>query len=196
MRYKRIITAYLLLLLAFSLNAQKKVEKERRVDREEVPEEALEWFEDAYEDVYEDAGKVRWYFERSNQGESYEAKLKWKGHKHSVEFSTTGVIEDIEILISTDELPEQTRETLLGYFDTHYKKYRIRKIQRQLNGESDDLEDVIDEDETEDILVRYEIEFYGKTAKQKELYEGLFDAGGHLINRRVIKLRPTNNLIY
>jgi len=192
MRYKRIFTAFLLILLAFSLNAQKKVEKERRVDREEVPEEALEWFEDAYED----AGKVRWYFEKNNQGDSYEAKLKWKGHKHSVEFSTTGVIEDIEILITTDELPEQTRKKLLGYFDTHYKKYRIRKIQRQLNGEPDDLEDVIDEDETEDILIRYEIEFYGKTATRKELYEGLFDADGHLINRRVMKLRPTNNLIY
>ena len=172
--------------------AQEKVEIEDRINAEEVPKEAILWFRDAYED----ATRVRWYIEKNQDSKSYEAKLKWKGQKHSVEFSETGTIEDIEVLISWERLSTSTREALQEYFSSHYEKYRIRKIQRQWIGESDDLEDAIEEGEFEEVETRYEIEFYGRTSSQKELWEGLFDIDGHLIQRRIIKLRPTQNLIY
>ena len=186
MAYKKSLLAACLFLLVLPLFAQEKVEIERKIAKEEVPDAALSWFEDAYERV----GRVRWYLEEGSDGRSYEAKLKWKGHLHSVEFDSTGVIEDIETRISQNDVPTAVLEKLRNYFEVHYERYRIRKIQRQWIGSPEDLEDAIDEGEVEEVKTRYEIEFYGKTTSGKELWEGLFDEHGVLIRRRVVNLRP------
>jgi hypothetical protein len=180
----------LFLFWTTALFSQEKVEIERRIEMAEVPEAAIEWFEDAYED----ARRVRWYLEEGSGGPGYEAKLRWKGGRHSVEFDSTGRIEDIEIIISMRDIPSPTRKKLTQYFENQYDRYRIHKVQRQWIGESDDLEDFIDEDEYDEVENRYEIEFYGKTGSRKNLWEALFDAGGDLIRVREIKLRPTDNL--
>jgi hypothetical protein len=190
MMQKTFFPLLLLLFPVISLLAQEKVEVERRIAREEVPAMALSWFDDAYEE----ARKVRWYLEKGSDGLSYEAKLKWKGHLHSVEFDSTGTIEDIETRISQREMPAVVRENIRSYFASEYERYRIRKIQRQWIGEVEDLEDAIDEGEIEEVTTRYEIEFYGKTASSKELWEALFDHHGSLVRRRIIRLRPTDNL--
>lgn len=188
MKAKAILVA---LLLSSALQAQTKAEKEERVKASVVPALAREWLEDAYEND----PRVKWYREVTSGHKSFEAKFRWKGHRHSVEFDTTGTIEDIEIEVSWKSLPAELRDSLQSYFST-YQKYQIRKIQRQLTGEPEDLEDAIDENEREGITVRYEIEFQGKTEDQNELWEGLFDEKGNLLRRRKIVLRPTDNFNY
>lgn len=180
----------ILLVFATGLNAQEKVEVEQRVRAGQVPADAVEWLDDAYER----ARRVRWYYEETSGLKSYEAKFKWKDRLHSVEFDTAGVVQDIEIAIEWKELPGEVQQNILGDLDSAFHKHRIRKIQRQLTGSPDDLEDVIDEDESENITTRYEIEYYGKSESRDELWEGLFDARGKMLQQRVIILRPANNL--
>jgi hypothetical protein len=170
--------------------SQEKIERERRIDRSEVPRKAIRWFQDSYEQ----AKKVKWYFEESTEGNSYEAKLKWNSQRHSVEFDETGVIEDIEVEIAWREIPVDAGRKIQSYFYGNFKKHKIRKIQRQWIGEPEDLEDAIDEGEVEEVETRYEIEFFGKNEKGRELWEGLFDSEGDLISERIVKLRPTDNL--
>jgi len=186
---RRFITCFLI-LISLGTIAQDKEEKEFRVKRKDVPSEARKWFKDAFEG----ARKVNWYYEESSGTGSYEAKLKYRGLEYSVEFDTTGRIEDIEVKIEWEELPDEVKNNLNSYFSTNYTKYKILKIQKQYTGSPDDLEDLIDENEKEDITVRYELEFHGRTDTENELWEGLFSSNGSLIEVRKIKLMPTNNL--
>jgi hypothetical protein len=177
-------------LFTVNLYAQDKVEMEQRIHTNEVPLLALEWFDDAYER----ARKTRWYHEETSGIKSYEVKLKWKGQMHSVEFDTAGVIQDIEISVEWQKLPELVQENITSYLDSAFQKYRVQKIQEQWTGSPDDLEDLIDERELDDLTIRYELEYYGKNASTDELWEGLFDADGSMLRERIVKLRPTDNL--
>jgi hypothetical protein len=185
-------TGIVVLLLFFAVRAggQEKVEIEQRIQVGDVPLPALEWLKDAYEN----ARKTKWYYEETTGLKSYEAKLKWKGHMHSVEFDTSGVIQDIEISVEWEELPAMVQENIMAYLDSAFTRYRVQKIQEQWTGAPDDLEDLIDEREMEDLTTRYEIYYYGKKASADEIWEGLFDADGKILQERIVKLRPTDNL--
>ncbi len=175
-----------------------KIERESKIKKNEVPEKAIEWSEDAFEGI----GKIKWFREISSESEgagnkeSYEAKLYWKGKYHSVEFDKNGNIEDIEIIYSWQDLSEGVREKLEEYFKAQYDKYKIEKIQIQYTGSSDNLEDIIDEEEFEDITTRYEIVYYGKNSENKYLWEGLFNEAGEFIEKSRVIQRPTDNLNY
>jgi len=188
---KIVFTAILLFIVCYGF-AQEKAEQERRIDVEDVPEPALEWFED----TYEDAKKVKWYFETTSGKNSYEAKLKWGNHLHSVEFNEKGIIEDIEVKIEWHEMSDDVQQNIHQYFNDNYTHYKIRKIQRQWTGSPDDLEDAIDEAETDEVETQYEIEFHGRTEERNELWEGLFDGAGQLIQKRAIQLRAADNLSF
>lgn len=187
----RIYSILFLLGLAIG-NAQEKNEVEKRVKKREVHEQAIEWLNDAYENNR----KTKWYFQTDGEKEVFEAKLKHKKHLHSVEFDLDGNVRNIEILIDENELDKKVYKVITTYFNSKYTKYSISKIQIQYTGEGDDLEDVIDENEFENITINYEIEFYGKSSTDDELWEGLFDAEGVLIEKRIINLKTTDNLDY
>ncbi len=187
------IHAILFLLLCVAIgNAQEKNEVEKRVNKKEVHEQAKEWLNDAYENKR----KTKWYFQTDGDKEVFEAKLKHKKHLHSIEFDLEGNVQNIEILIDENELDKEVRKIITSYFKSNYNKFSISKIQIQYTGHGDDLEDVIDEDEFENITISYEIEFYGKSVTEDELWEGLFDAKGILLEKRVINLKATDNLDY
>lgn len=155
-----------------------------------MPRAAVDWLEDAYEE----ARRIKWYYEETSGDRSYEAKLDWEGHMHSVEFDTAGVIQDIEISIGFEEMPAAVRSKIFTFLDITYQKHRILKIQEQWTGAPGDLEDLIDEAEQENLTTRYEIEFYGRNEKEDEVWEGLFDAEGRLLEKRIVTLRTTDNL--
>ena len=195
MRYPKIIATILMLPLAgiSQLFAQEKVEVERRINKSKVPEDAVEWLNE----TFDKPRRVKWYFEDNAGDKGFEGKFTRKGHLHSVEFNEEGEIEDVEVKMEWSELPGEVREELQEYFSENYISYNIRRIQRQFSGESDDLQEAFEEDdELDDIEIRYEIEFYGRSDEDDELWEGLFDDEGELIERTVIKLRPTDNLNY
>ena len=188
----RIIITLLLVCMYSIGSAQEKNEVEKRVKKKEIPDQALEWFKDAYETKR----KVRWYYQTDGDDKSYEAKLKYKKQFHSVEFDLEGQVLDIEIQIDEKDILEDAHQPILDYLNSTFTKYSIKKIQIQFTGDADNLEDLIDENEMEDLTVRYEIEYYGKTETENELWEGLFDQYGQLVEQRVIILKATDNLDY
>ncbi|KAB1064874.1 hypothetical protein [Salibacter halophilus] len=187
---KSLLVALISFIPILSL-AQEKIEREKRIKSNEVPSKAIEWMDDAYEDL---ENQIKWYFEETSGSYSYEAKVKFMDDLHSVEFDTLGNIQDIEIIKEWDELLPGVKENLQNYFQSNFKKFKIRKIQIQYTGDEDDLEDLIDENEFEDLTIRYEIKFYGKTEQDKKIWEALFDDEGKYIQKREVILNTSNNL--
>jgi len=185
----------LLIVFIFGFNlcsAQEKDEVEERIKKSEVHPKAIAWLKDAYEK----RRKVKWYYQTDGKEEAFEAKLKHKKHLHSVEFNTDGIVQNIEVLIKEKEMDRTVFGIITDYMNTTYNKFSFSKIQIQYTGSEDDLEDVIDENEFEEISISYEIEYYGKTDTQNELWEGLFDQDGKLIVKRIVKIKNTDNLDY
>jgi hypothetical protein len=187
---KKTLIIAISLFLSFKISAQEKIEREKRVRRNEVPESAIKFMDDAFEGLK----RIKWYHEITSGKESYEAKLKWDGKIYSVEFNDNGVIEDIERQLDFNELPDEVKGNLNDWFQCNYTRFKIRKLQEQWTGSPDDLEDAIDEQEIEEVEIRYEIEYYGKNEEQDNLWEGLFDDEGKFIQKRKMIIRPTDNL--
>ncbi|MCS5489118.1 hypothetical protein [Algoriphagus limi] len=189
------VTFIFLVFLVFSGKAfsQKKIEQEKRIKKQDVPELAVEWLEDSFEG----RKKVRWYQEISDQGISFEAKFPWKGKFHSVEFDSLGNIQDVEIEIQQNELGAEIESNILSDIASEFSEFRIQRIQRQYSAQSDDLEDFFDEGEMEGITIRFEIEFIAKEKSGRQAFwEGLFDQKGKLISIREVEIRIMDNLIF
>ena len=178
-------------LITTSISYGQKREIERRVNEENVPKEAKIWFKDAYEGK----NKVKWYFQTDGEKEVYEAKLKWNKKWHSVEFLPTGEIKNIEILINIKELPKEVHDNLIQYLSENYQKYKLDRIQIQYTGQSDDLEDLINENEQSNSLMKiYEIEYFGREKGINKMWEAHFDKNGYFIEKRIIQLNSTDVL--
>jgi hypothetical protein len=175
------------------MQAQEKNEQEKRISKKEVPAEVKSWLNDAYEVKR----KVKWYYQTDGEKQVYEAKLKFKKQKHSVEIKPNGEVVNIEVEIDFDAIQIKAKQKIKNYYTAHYNKYNIKKVQIQYTGSNEDLEDLMDEDKLDDdIEINYEIVFYGKTETEDELWESLFDANGNLVLLRKIKLMATDNLDY
>lgn len=189
----KIIFSILVALVMIPVHAQVKNETEKRIKKNEVPDAVMEWFED----TYENSKRVKWFYQTDGDKEVYEAKLLHQNRKHSVEIFPNGEGLNIEILIDFNSIESYAKKNIEKYLTSNYSKFKIKKTQKQYTGSSDDLEDFIDENELDDDLeINYEIEFYGRNDVENELWEGLFNANGELIERRKIKLKATDNLDY
>jgi len=187
-------TTVLLVLTALlaQAQAQEKVEREWRIKTNEVPAPAMDWFKDAYEL----RGKVRWYQEENEVGTFYEAKLRHRGQQHSVKFTQQGDVLDVEIMVTLDELDDRVRTRILAALDSIGAGHRILKLQQQWTGAADDLEDLIDEQEREDLTLRYEIEVFFRSGPDAGYHELLFSEDGSLHTKRPMRVNTTDHLQY
>ncbi|MDO6439339.1 hypothetical protein Q4534_18085 [Cyclobacterium sp. 1_MG-2023] len=189
---KIICVVWLVCLFSLVANGQVKIEKESKVMSSDVPSNAVAWVEE----VFDQKKRMNWYFETSGESQSYEAKFYQKRKKYSVEFSKDGTLEDIEVLIHWRRLPIEVKQNISKYFSEHFLKTKIRKIQIQYTGRDENLKNWIVSKKSNEIIVKYEVEFYGKTSSTKKLWEGLFDKEGELLMKREIILEPSNNLFF
>lgn len=179
------------ILFSWTLSyAQEKNEVEKRISANDAPGKAVEWLNSTYDTTE----KTKWFYQTDGINKVYEAKLKHKKQLHSVEFNLDGSVKNIEIKIKKGKIPENIKESIIDYFDNNYKKYSIKKIQIQYTG--DQLEQLIKENDESGLRKGYEIEYYGRTEKENELWEGLFGEKGNLIQKRKIVLNATDNLDY
>ena len=179
-------------LISCAAFAQEKDEREWRVNRKEIPQAAMEWFKDAYETPKQ----VKWYGETNESGHFFEAKLKWKDHRHSIKFTDKGEIVDIEIEKTLDELTETVQENILTALDSINALHRILKLQEQWTGEPDDLEDLIDEKERENLTKRFELELFFRSGDKAGYHELMFSESGRLELIRPIKMNTADHLQY
>lgn len=187
-----------LLLFAFSLGftsiglSQQKFERESAISKENLPPFALN-----FEEKLTDVRKVKWYLEEGFHGKSIEAKYKSAKKKYSVEFDTTGRIEDVEIQMKFRELSELMQLHISSRLDNDGDKYKIDKIQIQYSGEQLLLEKIASSGEGVDKSeVRYEVVARIKEDKKLKSYEYLFGEEGVFIQRVEIVIQTSSNLEY
>jgi hypothetical protein len=179
-----------LMLLTNNLQGQDKYEKESRIDVKEVPAKALK----QVEILFGQESNLKWFIEESDKGTSYEAKLKYNGLRHSVEFSEEGTLQDIEIESGWKDLNAEAKENIEEYFEDNYQKTKVKRMQIQLSGDFEDILEALEEKDYTEADVRYEIEYLGTKNNRSQLWEGLFDDEGEHLQSKKIILPPTVNL--
>lgn len=189
----RFLVLTILTFCSLNLWAQDtKREQEQRLPADQVPETSQAWLEQAFQGVK----KVKWYREITSGKTSFEAKFKDGGHRYSVEFSVSGVVEDVEKKVTLGQLPANERNLLKKGF-SQLKKFKLVKIQEQWTAPtSEALLKAIQSNDPGMATIRYEVEFRAEIDGVNSLWEGLFDQSGTLLSKRRVQLRPTDNLDY
>jgi hypothetical protein len=175
----------LVMLLGQIANAQFKFEKETRISSSQLPKVVVELLPL----ITHGAKRVRYYHEFDGKNDSFEVKLKKYGNHFSIEFSQTGILEDIEMLIPKSELPV----SVLQVIDSQFQRYKLTRIQEQFvhPNEADPIKTIQEVFKKVVKPTAYEIIVHGKTKtgfKQREL---LIDPKGKLLKKR--NIIPYNN---
>jgi hypothetical protein len=190
MKRLTIIGTLLFFIFQMEATAQQKFESESRLKQEDVPPAALQFIEAVQMNT-----RWKWYFEENLVGNSVEAKTKHNGEWYSVEFDTSGKIQDVEIEKSWQETDEQLRGNILQALDSLFISHKIDKIQIQYVAENTVLLGILNKkaDQT-DSKIQYEIVVNGKTTGRPKLYELTFNDKGMLLESSEIIFRNTDNL--
>ena len=172
--------------------AQIKYEKEIKINAEDVPKKAYRFIDMCFEET-----KIKWFKEIRIKDISYEAKLTKNKKKYSIEFDSTGTLEDVEIDIKFKSLEENLRSNIEKNTSTEFSKYHVRKSQLQWSGNIVAIEELIKKGKTtRKYKTCYEVVMHAKKDKVIKLYEILFDNKGEIILILEIKERPTDNMIF
>lgn len=179
----------LCLLLSVQLGtAQNKYEREYRIKKSQFPEKALELISTKLED----ARRVRFYKETDSTKVSYEAKFKKDRLHYSVEFDEDGVLEDVEILIKSIDIPDDSYSLMTKYLEKKFNRYRIRRMQQQYPVGADPIETTLRNAFQNLMLptIKYELIVSGKGDSGYEQFEILFNANGDF--EKIRKSLPPN----
>lgn len=171
---------------------QQKYEKEYRLNDDEIPYNALCFIDSL--DVEE---KIKWYLEEGIDRKSIEAKYKLNNQKYSVEFDTTGNLEDIEIQIAWRELQKTLRGSINSHLEKECRKYKIKKVQIQYSGDGSTLLSKLKTGKSAgDYVIRYEIIAKCKSVNDVALFEYLFDDAGQKLTAYEIIFKNSSHLEY
>ena len=182
----------LLLALLQVAHAQNKEEKEKRISDNDLPAKTIE----VLKPFMEEAAGVKFYYEIDGDHKSYEAKFKYGGRKYSIEFDSTGMLEDVEVIVNWKSLPESTKNGIETYLET-FQNNKIFRLQKQFTSESDDDQKTIaaalaNQGET----VRYEMVVGIKENKVWHNFELLFDENGMMLEKRKVISRSSDYILY
>lgn len=184
MKSKNSFLLVLLLVSWFCATGQTKMEFEKRIDRSEFPEAALNWLE-AHPEV---PGEVRYYLEQDGEQTTYEVKFKTSGNSFSIEFDQAGELLDVEIITRLRKIEEPRQGRIKAFLDQEYKKWKLDRLQRQYtvadNGKQV-LERIFKNDDS--LIENLEMELATRENGETRHYELTFDPQGELIRKRVIE---------
>lgn len=192
MKNYSIIFLIFLFTLPFNLAGQIKYEREYDLKKENVPGMAITFMDSCCPN-----SKVKWYGEESLKGLSIEAKVYYKGSLYSIEFDTSGYIQDVEKKIRLHDISQDTRSAIVKKLDSIYRKHKIDKVQVQWIGSNQTLYELIEKNNSElPYTINYEIVVQGKKGKATRMYEIQFSSGGGILSVSEIVQRNTDNLDY
>ena len=188
MAHKNLFFLISLLLCGYLVSAQNKYEREYRIKKSQFPTKALSYIDEELKG----ARHIRFYKETDSAKTSFEAKFKRDRLKYSVEFDKDGFLEDIELLIQSIDIPNDSFSEINKYLEKNFVKYRIQKIQQQYPVNGKDAKIVVKNAFQNLMLpyIKYEIIVSGKKDKGFAQYEVLFAADGGFENLR--KSLPPN----
>jgi hypothetical protein len=192
-RYSPIIVALLWAWLCASpLLAQEKFERESRIDRKDVPADAL-----GFLDGLGPSGRVRWYMEEGLNRKSIEAKFRLDGARCSVEFDTLGHVEDVEVETDWESLNASVRDSITAQLTKDCSKHRVGKVQVQYTGMDAALLAKLRTGQTDAALtVHYEMMVRCDLPQKVELFEYLFSGTGGLVSASRVVFKNSSHLEY
>ncbi|MFY8136878.1 MAG: hypothetical protein ACOVMR_02160 [Flavobacteriales bacterium] len=189
-----LISIGFILISTFCFGQVKKMERETRAKKSEVPEKAIAFIESISPDI-----SPKWFWEGIMFPTSYEAKFKFNKAKYSVEFDTLGNLEDVEILAVYEDLPLVVRNEVDESLLEIYEKSKITRVQRQWSGKENDIITAINNNfsfASTQLTVRYEIELKLKQEGRWRLEEWTVDANGKIISQVIVVTPRTDHLEY
>ena len=170
---------------------QEKYEREHRLKPEDVPQPALDFIVGMEKDV-----NVRWYWEEGLDRASIEAKFKLDNRNYSVEFDTTGLLEDLEIELALSELGPIEHTPFSFQIAEDCEKHKIRKLQIQYNGTAEEMLAWITKGGPSPKPIRYELVVKCTSEGETTLYEYLFSENLDKLSRTEIVFKNSSNLEY
>ncbi len=190
---KRFFIVLLFAAFAHPGVSQLKFEQEIRVAKSEVPQGPATLLDSILHE-----SKIKWYKEKGYHKISYEAKTQYKGKRLSIEFSEQGLFEDLEVGISSKELPNLASENISRYLSNVHGKYNFQELQIQYSGEIKEVfNHFFDVNESiKNIVRKYEIVIAAKVNGSYELFEYLFDEQGVFEKKTRIVQNITDNIEY
>ncbi|NEN22349.1 hypothetical protein G3O08_02390 [Cryomorpha ignava] len=187
-----ILSIGFLLLLSNALKAQYKYEREYRIKSEMIPQSAQ-----AFIDSIGPDSRIKWYKEISLDAVSIEAKFKHNKKKFSVEFDTLGILQDVEFIIESSEIPPVVFNKIEQKLDSLYEKWKFQKIQIHYSGSHSDILTSIHKNEPGNaVKVYFEIVLKGKNPGNTQEYEITFNAQGEMQHIQMIIQDEADHLEY
>jgi hypothetical protein len=177
-------------LLCLTTSAQDKLEREQRVTREAVPEPARAFIDSLDFEIH-----TRWYREIGLNRSSYEAKFKRDGERYSIEFLPDGTLEDAEIEVDWESLPESTSTRIESFLNQRFSKFKLERIQIQYSGAPEEVLRYLKR-KTGSPTVAYECVVAAKINGEFGRMEFLFSAEGELKLEQKIIAPSTDNIEY
>ena len=174
---------------------QDKMELERRIDKDEFPQQALL----DIKPFLEDARAVRYYRESDGTRSSFEVKLKKGKLRYSVEFDPKGLLEDVEIGIKEVDIPTTSLEAIKNDLNKRFSRFKIRKIQQQyMQTPGKEVSKTLFEAFQNLLLpeIRYEMIVGGKEGSVFHSYEMLYDAEGSFLSKRIVRSSDKRYVLY
>ena len=171
----------------------KKMEREKRVKKEDIPVAVL----NTLEKFMEDARKVRYYLETDVDHRSFEIKFLLHKRLYSVEFNDSGQLEDVEMIIGFKELQKELQKNITSHLG-QYDSFKIKKTQKQFSSGSQSDEEVIEMalQNLATETVRYEIIVETKADGYWNTFEMLFDDQGNFISQKEVVGRLADHILY
>ncbi|PQJ77418.1 hypothetical protein [Polaribacter glomeratus] len=181
----------LLSIFHFSLFAQQKFEKEYRIKSNEVPVKSLQVIK-----MWNFKKKVKWYAEESNDGKTFEAKVGYKKHRYSIEFSEQGEILDVEKTVKFTDLSKEIQQKIKQNLSRRFVKYKIKKVQIQYLGTETAIFNEVFRLEklSNSVKINFEIILKAKKENTYALYEILVDDNGDVLKELKFKQESSLNL--
>ena len=144
--------------------------------------------------------RIKYYKETDHDKISFEAKLKLKRKKYSIEFDENGNLEDIEITVKSKSIDRVVLNTIENFFESEYKKYGLLKIQNQYKKQpSIDAITVLKKaiETSKEFKTNLEIIAQVQTMdSKKQVMEFTFDHLGALLESRIVEPSSYEHVLY
>ena len=175
--------------------SQTKIEYEHSIALDSFPESAR----NSLKDLPVGIKKQRFYKELSNNKVSYETKFKYRKKYYSIEFGSTGILEDIEITIHKNHINPDCKAAMEKHFNVRSIKFRWLKIQEQyrFDGEYDTSLFILDVLRGESsIRPYYEIIAEVKNNRSYTLKEYNFNTQGQVLSEKTVDPESYTHVLY
>lgn len=171
--------------------SRQKKEREEKITLDLFPKNAAE----VVTQIGHARKKVTYYRETDGKTLSYEAKLRYKDRKYSIEFDENGLLEDVELDSRKRRIPKDALFKISKTLDSIAEKYRIEKVQEQYVA-GDQNAQQIKEKIAGDSFDNYELIVAFKDKRKIYRKEFLFDKNGNFISQRDIKRLEYDFLLF